>query len=215
MAAIQYGHPNDRSAAFTEDDWTQLDGPGVSSYTRSKTLSERAALDFIAQHKPTLHYASVNPGLVLGPLLDRDMGGSAEVIQMFMRGKYPGSPKLSFGVVDVRDVAKMHSLALLTSEPSGGRYIGVSGAAWFLDMMRPIKARLGRQAKKVPGFELPNFMIHLVALVDPAARSILPDLGFALRIDNSRTRKALGMDFIGVDESAPAMAKSLIDFGLV
>jgi len=215
MAAIMYGHPKDRTSPFTEDDWTQLDGPGVTSYTRSKTLSERAARDFMAKDKPAMHYASINPGLVLGPLLDRDMGGSAEVIQMFLRGKYPGCPKLSFGVVDVRDVAKMHRLALETAEPSGGRYLGVSEAAWFLDMMRPIKVRMGRQAKKVPSFELPNFMIHLVALVDPAARSILPDLGVALHIDNHRTRKALGMDFIGVEESAPAMAQSLVDLGLV
>jgi dihydroflavonol-4-reductase len=215
MAAIQYGYPKDHSAAFTEDDWTQLEGAGVTSYARSKTLSERAARDFFAQSKPAMYYASINPGLVLGPLLDSDMGGSAEVIQMFLRGKYPGCPKLSFGVVDVRDVAKMHRLALETSEPSGGRYIAVSGTAWFLDMMRPIKARLGSQARKVPGFELPNFMVRLVSLFDPAARSIVPDLGVALRVDNSRTRKALNMEFIGVEESAPAMAKSLVDLGLV
>jgi hypothetical protein len=57
-------------------------------------------------------------------------------------------------------------------------------------------------------------MIHLVALFDPAARTILPDLSQELLIDNSRTRKALGMDFIGVEESAPAMARSLVDLGL-
>jgi dihydroflavonol-4-reductase len=215
MAAIAYGHPKTRTNPFTEDDWTIQDGPGVTSYTRSKTLSERAARDFMAQHRPDMHYASINPGLVLGPLLDRDMGGSAEVIQMFLRGKYPGCPKLSFGVVDVRDVAVMHRLALETSEPSGGRYMGVSESAWFMDMMRPIKAQLGAQAKKVPSFELPNFMIRLVALFDPAARGIVPDLGLELRIDNSRTRKALGMEFIGVEESAPAMAKSLVDLDLV
>jgi dihydroflavonol-4-reductase len=214
IAAVMYGHPKSRTAPYTEADWTQLDGPGVSSYTRSKTLSERAARDFMAKTPPSMHYASINPGLVLGPLLDRDMGGSAEVIQMFLRGKYPGCPKLSFAVVDVRDVATMHRLALETSEPSGARYLGASGAAWFVDMMRPIKARLGDKAKKVPTFELPNFMIHLVALFDPAARTILPDLSQELLIDNSRTRKALGMDFIGVEESAPAMARSLVDLGL-
>ena len=58
-------------------------------------------------------------------------------------------------------------------------------------------------------------MIRLVALFDPAARGIVPDLGLELRIDNSRTRKALGMEFIGVEESAPAMAKSLVDLDLV
>lgn len=215
VAAILYGHPKERSTAFTEEDWTQLEGPGVTSYTRSKTLSERAAREFMEQKKPAMHYSSINPGLVLGPLLDRDMGGSAEVIQMFLRGKYPGCPKLSFAVVDVRDVAKMHRLALETTAASGGRYMAASGAAWFIDMMRPIKARLGTQARKVPTFELPNFMVRLVALFDPAARTILPDLGEAIQLDNSRTRKALGIDFIGVEESAPAMAQSLVDFGLV
>ena len=214
MAAVMYGHPSDRTTPFTEDDWTQLDHPGVSSYARSKTLSERAARDFMAQHSPTMHYASINPGLVLGPLLDRDMGSSAEVIQMFLRGKYPGCAKLSFAVVDVRDVAKMHRLALETSEPTGGRYIAASGTAWFLDMMRPIKARLGAKAKKVPSFELPNFLVHLVALFDPTARAILADLGVEVRLDTERTRKALGMEFIGVEESAPAMAQSLVDLGL-
>jgi hypothetical protein len=58
-------------------------------------------------------------------------------------------------------------------------------------------------------------MIQLVALVDPAARSILPDLGRELLLDNSRTRKVLGIDFIGVEESAPAMAQSLVNLGLV
>jgi dihydroflavonol-4-reductase len=215
VAAIMYGHPKTRTAPFTEDDWTQLEGPGLTTYTRSKTLSERAARDFMAKEKPAMHYASVNPGFVLGPLLDRDMGSSAEVIQMFLRGKYPGCPKLSFSVVDVRDIAKMHRLALETSEPSGGRYMGASGSAWFVDMMRPIKARLGVQAKKVPTFELPNFLLHVVALFDPAARTILPDLGEEIRIDNSRTRKALGMEFLGIEESAPGMAQSLVELDLV
>jgi hypothetical protein len=34
-------------------------------------------------------------------------------------------------------------------------------------------------------------------------------------VDNRRTRKALWMEFIGVEESAPAMAQSLVDLGLV
>ena len=213
--AVAFGHPKERTAPFTEDDWTVVDNPGVSSYGRSKTLAERAARDFMAKEHPAMHYATVNPGFVLGPLLDRDMGSSGEAIQMFLRGKYPGCPKLAFPVVDVRDVAKMHRLALETSEPSGGRYLGVSGTAWFLDMMRPIKSHLGAKAKKVPSFELPNFMIHLVALVDPTARAILPDLGLYPRVDNGRTRRALKMDFIGVEQSAPAMAQSLVDLGLV
>ena len=148
-------------------------------------------------------------------MLDRDIGTSGETLQMFLRGKYPACPKLAFAVVDVRDVAKMHRLALESDAPSGGRYIAASGMAWFVEMMRPVKTQLGSKARKVPTVELPNFVVHLFALFDPASRLVLPELGRRIEIDNRRTRVALGMTFIPVEESAPAMARSLIDLDLV
>ncbi len=216
VAAVMAGHGHDRTKPFTEDDWTNVNAPNVGAYQKSKTLAERAARDYLAQTSADIHYASVNPGFVLGPLLDSDYGASAQVIQMFLKGKYPGCPALSFPCVDVRDIGKMHLLALETSEPSGGRYIGVSDSAWFVDMTRAIKAKLKPEhTRKVPTMQLPNFVIKLIALFDPAARSIVPELGRLAQVDNSRTRKVLGMTFIPVSESAPAMAQSLVDNGLV
>ena len=215
IAAIMAGH-GERTKPFTEDDWTILDGPHVSAYEKSKTLAERAARDYLASTKADIHYASVNPGFVLGPLLDSDYGASASVIQMFMRGKYPGCPALSFPCVDVRDIGKMHRLALETAEPTGGRYVGVSESAWFVDMTRAIKAKLDKaDTKKVPTMQLPNFVIRLIAVFDKSARRIVPSLGKMVPMDNSRTRAALGMEFIPVSESAPAMARSLVQNGLV
>lgn len=215
IAAIMAGH-GARTRPFTEDDWTIVDGPHVSAYEKSKTLAERAARDYLAETKADIHYASVNPGFVLGPLLDSDFGASASVIQMFMKGKYPGCPALSFPCVDVRDVGKMHRLALETNEPTGGRYVGVSESAWFVDMTRAIKAKLDRSlTKKVPTIQLPNLVIKLMAIFDASARRIVPSLGKMVPMDNSRTKKALGMEFIPVSVSAPAMAQSLVDHGLV
>lgn len=213
--AVYGGHPRTRTKPFDEDDWTDIDNPQVSTYYRSKTLAEKAARDFVSSGGSSLHFSTINPGFVLGPVLDSDIGTSAEVIRMFLRGKYPGTPRLTFGVVDVRDVAKMHRLALESTEPSGGRYLGVSETVRFLDIARPIRDKLGRAARKVPSRELPDFMIRLVALFDPTARTILHELGVPLRLDNSRTRRVLKMDFIPVTESAPAMAASLIQLGLV
>jgi len=213
VAAVMYGHDHARHAPFTEADWTRIDGPGVSAYARSKTLAERAARDFVAAGGGALHYASVNPGFVLGPLLDREAGSSADAIARFLKGQYPGCPQMHFPVVDVRDVALMHRLAL-ESGANGGRYLAVSGSAWFLDMMRPIKARLGERARKVPSRNLPNWVIRAIALFDPAARAVLPELGLERQVDNSATRRALPMTFRPVEESAPAMAESLLRFGL-
>lgn len=213
VAAILAGHPREREAPYTEADWTIVDRPGVTAYERSKTLAEREGRAIAAG--PSFHYSTVNPGFVQGPALDADVGASAELVLMMLRGKYPGMPRLSFPVVDVRDVAKAHRLALETSQPSGGRYLVASEPAWMIDIARALRAGLGEGARKVPKRELPDFVVKMVALFDPAARASVPKLGLHTRFDNSQTRKALGMDFIPLSESAPAMARSLIALGLV
>jgi dihydroflavonol-4-reductase len=215
MVAVMYGHPADRAAPFTEADWTRVEDPTVTPYAKSKTLAERAARDFMQQRKPAMHYSSVNPGLVLGPALDRDIGTSAEIIQMFLKGKYPGAPRMSVPVVDVRDVARMQRLAIETDAPSGGRYLGVADCQWLIEISRAIRERLGPAARKAPSRELPDWAVKLVAIFDPTARQAVPELGRELRVDNSLTRRMLGMDFIPAPEAAGAMARSLVELRLV
>ncbi|MDH4282873.1 MAG: aldehyde reductase [Myxococcales bacterium] len=213
--AVQYGHPHDRAAPFTEADWTVMDTPGVTPYAKSKTLAERAARDFVQKDGSGLHYSSVNPGFVLGPALDADVGASAQIIEMFLRGKYPGAPRVSFPCVDVRDVARMHRLALEADVPSGGRYLGVSECLWMIEIARAIHSGLGEVARKVPSRELPNWVVKLVALFDPTARQIVPELGREVRFDNTLTRETLDVTFIPATEAAVAMARSLIDLNVV
>ena len=212
--AIMYGHPPGRTAPFTEADWTNLDDPGVTAYAKSKTLAERAARDFMDKDRSGLRYASVNPGFVLGPALDRDVGASAEIIQMFLKGKYPACPRISFPCVDVRDVAKMHRLALETDAPSGGRYLAVSESIWMLDMARAIKASLGAVARRVPNRPMPDWVLRLIAIFDPLARQAVHDLGRWYGVDNSQTRRALKMEFIPASKAASDMADSLVRLGL-
>ena len=79
---------------------------------KSKTLAERAAWDFVASlvGDKTLELTTINPGLVLGPLLEQDYGVSAEAIRKLMRRDYPGCPRLGWTTVDVRVVATGESL---------------------------------------------------------------------------------------------------------
>jgi dihydroflavonol-4-reductase len=215
MVAVMYGHPPARTAPFTEADWSRVEDPGVSAYAKSKTLAERAAREFMQQQKPSLHYSSVNPGLVLGPALDRDIGTSAEIIQMFLRGKYPGAPRMAIPVVDVRDVARMHRLAVEVAAPSGGRYLGGADSLWLIEIAAAIRERLGPAARKAPTWVLPDWAVKLAGIFDPAARLAVPDLGKQMNVDNSLTRRTLGMEFIPAPEAAAAMAQSLVDLGLV
>jgi nucleoside-diphosphate-sugar epimerase len=157
----------------------------------------------------------VNPSLVVGPALDRDIGTSAEIVQMFLKGKYPGAPRMSIPVVDVRDVARMHRLALETSAPSGGRYLGVADTLWLVEIGQALRDRLGEDARRVSARELPDWAVKLAAIFDPAARLAVPELGKLVRVDVARTRQALGMDFIPAQEAVAAMGRSLIELKLV
>jgi dihydroflavonol-4-reductase len=65
LAAVTAGRSDDGERRRTEEDWSDLDR--TAPYAKSKTLAERAAWDFAAQH-PELELAVINPGLVLGPL---------------------------------------------------------------------------------------------------------------------------------------------------
>jgi len=216
VAAVAYGHGKSRTAPYTEADWTVLDGPGVGAYIKSKTLAEKAARDYMKASGQKMHYASVNPGLVLGPLLDENFGTSVEIIQMFLSGKYPGTPKIMMSVVDVRDVATLHLKAMETSEPTGGRYLAVDRYVPLLTLSLALRNGLGELAKKAPKRELPNLVTRMVAIFDAGARSIVPSLGEVHSIDTSLTRKALNFPkFISAEDAAIATGQSLIDMKLV
>ena len=215
LVAVMYGHPRSRTAPFTEADWSCLDSPGVTAYAKSKTLAERAAREFVEKDVSGLHYSSVNPGFVLGPMLGRDLGTSATVIQMFLRGKYPGAPRVSMPCVDVRDVARAHRLALEVDAPTGGRYIATAECLWMIEVARAIREGLGAAGRKAPRFELPDWLIRMVAIFDASARLAVSELGREARVDNSLTRRTLGMDFIPARDAAVAMAQSLVELKLV
>jgi dihydroflavonol-4-reductase len=213
--AIMYGHPPERTTPYTEADWTPVESPHVTPYAKSKTLAERAARNFMSRDGAGLRYSSVNPGFVLGPALDRDVGASAEIIRMFLKGKYPACPRISFPIVDVRDVAKAHRLALESDAPSGGRYLAVSESVWMLDMAHAIRTSLGVAARKVPSRSMPDWVLRLVAVFYPVARQAVHDVGRWYGFDNSLTRRTLRMDFVPASQAASDMAASLVRLGLV
>ena len=65
-----------RESVSDEPVWTDLDDPTASAYARSKTLAERAAWDLIGASGGATTLATVNPSVVLGPVLSRDFSES-------------------------------------------------------------------------------------------------------------------------------------------
>ena len=215
FAAIGYGH-KPQTRPFDETDWTDVNGEGVSAYAKSKTLAERAAWDFIGKEGSSLELSVINPVAVFGPVLGPDFATSILLLKRLMDGAVPGVPKLYFGVVDVRDVADLHIRAMTNPDANGGRFLAVAGnPVSILDIARLLKSRMGAAAKRVPTRQLPDWVVRIAALRDPAIKLILPELGKVKNVTNEKARRVLRWTPRSNDESIIAAAESLVRFGLL
>jgi nucleoside-diphosphate-sugar epimerase len=215
FAAIGYGQAP-RSVPFDETNWTDPNAPDVQPYAKSKTLAERAAWDFIAREGGGLELSVVNPVGVFGPVLGPDYSTSILLVQRLMDGAMPGVPRLTFGVVDVRDVADMHIRAMTNPAAKGERFLAVSGDFMSIrEIAMALKERLGAAAKRVPTRQLPDFVVRLAALADPAVKQILPELGKMKNASGEKAKRLLGWSPRPREEAIIATAESLLRLGLL
>jgi nucleoside-diphosphate-sugar epimerase len=215
FAAIGYGQTV-RETPFTETDWTDPNGEGIAPYAKSKTLAERAAWDFLAREGGSLELSVINPVGVFGPVLGPDYSASILLVQRMMDGAMPGAPQLYFGAVDVRDVADLHLRAMTHPAAKGERFLAVAGDFLsMLDIAKILKSRMGTSAKRVPTRQLPNWVVRLGSLRDPAIKLILPELGKRKNATNEKARRLLAWSPRSNEESLVATAESLVRLGLL
>jgi nucleoside-diphosphate-sugar epimerase len=85
----------------------------------------------------------------------------------------------------------------------------------FVDIAKVLKSRMGAAARKVPTRQLPNWMVRLAALRDPAVKLILPELGKKKSGTNEKARRILGWAPRSNEEAIVATAESLVHLGLL
>lgn len=213
--AIVYGHPRRSAPPFTEDDWTDIEAPGVPPYQKSKTLAERAAWDFISREGGDLELSVINPTTVIGPLLGDDDAPSLRIIRGMLAGALPICPPFGTGWVDVRDVADLHLRAMTDPAAVGERFIATSGASLrIVRVARMLTERLGDRAARVPTRELPVWLARLLGTWNPALRSFRPQLGFDLPSTGQKAERVLGWRPRPVADSLVDTAESLFAHGL-
>ena len=77
----------------------------------------------------------INPGFIQGPTFSgSNQFTSAEMVTKILKNDMAGIPKVSFGIVDVRDVALAHVRAIETKNleiTNGKRYLLVEHSYWL------------------------------------------------------------------------------------
>jgi nucleoside-diphosphate-sugar epimerase len=205
-----------RTALFDERDWTDLNGPGLTAYGKSKTIAEHAAWDFIASEGNGLELSVINPVGIFGPALGPDYATSVEIVQRFLDGAVPVCPRISFGGVDVRDVADLHLRAMTSPAAKGERFLAVAGdVIKLIDVAMILKKRLGPIARRVPTREMPDWVVRLLAKFMPDLRLIAPELGNVRNLTNAKAKRILNWTPRSNEDCIVATAESLQRLGLL
>lgn len=209
VAAISGSGKPVHGRPLDEQDWSDPDNPKLSPYACSKTVAERAAWDFMRERGATEKLATVNPGAIVGPVLNDDRSFSLQAIERLLGGM-PGVPQIGFSFVDVRDVADLEIRAMTAPEAAGERFVAVTTFQWMADIATVLRSRMGEAAAKVPSRSIPNFVVRGMAIFDPSVRSIVGQLGRKTELSSERARARLGWSPRPIDETIVECAQSLL-----
>jgi len=193
--------------------WTNVKAKNVSAYAKSKTLAEKSAWDFIKSQNQdeAMELTVINPGPVFGPTLSGNLeGASIGMFKQMMSGEMPMVPQAAINMSDVRDVAKIHVLALENPKANGKRFI--------VTTENPYKFQEVAQILKSNGYEkvstklAPNFLLKFMGNFNREARSMRAFIGNTYNGDTSSTMSTFDWKPISFQKTVLDTAKSIESF---
>ncbi|PLB48062.1 NAD(P)-binding protein [Aspergillus steynii IBT 23096] len=182
--------------------WEEALDP-AQTYRASKTFAEKAAWDFIENEKPNFDIATINPPLVLGPVvhylnsLDA-INTSNSRISNLIRGNNKDElpPTGTFLWVDVHDVALAHVRAIEVAEAGGQRFFLTAGLYSNKQVADIIRESYPELEDKLP----PK---------DSADDTPADVYGY----DNKKSIEVLGIKYRSLKQSVEETVKSLLAVG--
>ncbi|OAL32107.1 hypothetical protein AYO20_08045 [Fonsecaea nubica] len=201
-------NPPSHEKIYSEKNWNPITEEEAiqnpaNAYRASKTFAERAAWEFVEKEKPNFDLATINPPLVLGPVVHYlnsldTINTSNERVRNMIQGRTKDTGLAPSGVfiwVDVRDVALAHVKALEVPEAGGKRFLTTAGHYSNADIAQIIKQRFPDLADKLP---------------DKIESDRPQD---CYQYDNSRSKEVLGLKYRSLEDSVVDTVKSLLAVG--
>uniref|UniRef100_A0A0R3RJD9 Epimerase domain-containing protein n=1 Tax=Elaeophora elaphi TaxID=1147741 RepID=A0A0R3RJD9_9BILA len=220
IAAITDGHRND-AQIFDENCWGNLNSKQIENYGRSKIIAEKAAWEFWKSlpENSRFQLTVLNPSFVVGPVLSDQRHGSAKIIRRMMDyHTFPAAPKVSLGMVDVRDVARAHIRAMECANCNGERIlITTTPSVWLSQLTRWLNDEFKNQGFLISRMTTPNWLTKLYAKMtyDPHFEAIKYRLGLRLRLDNTKSLQLLQMEYTPIKKSVIDMVYSMMNYGII
>jgi len=189
---------------YTEADWNsdtkEVVTEPVRAYLLSKKLAEKAAFEFVETEKPNFSITTMAPPMVYGPVLhqvasiDKLNTSSQDIHRLFDGSEKEVPPTSFYGYVDVRDLALAHLRGYEKPEAANQRYIITYGSYTYEQFVGLIRV---------------NFPA-LVATT-PVADANVPFPDNVYRIDNSKSRHELGIEYRPFKDTVVDTVQSILD----
>ena len=200
---------------LNEEHWNTTSSLKHAPYSFSKTVAEKKAWD-LQKKQERWDLVVINPGFVMGPSLSgRTDGQSTQFMMDLLLGKMAaGAPELTFGYVDVRDIAKAHILAMKQSNCKG-RYIVTENSYSVLEVASFIDKAFPGQFK-LPKRTLPKWLMYVFGpLMGMSWKMVRRNIGLPLTYDHSKSVDDLGLRYRNISETFSDHANQLMDMNLV
>lgn len=203
--------------SYDEGDWNHERDIERTPYTVSKSLAEREAWTVQRRLAPARRFSmvAINPSVILGPVLAADHTRTTPAIARdLMTGNMPGLPNMCLSVVDVRDVAQAHAVAL-ERRRLDGRFIVCNRPLWLAELAEEIRRR--RPGRPIPRRRVPDWLMYAAAVFDRRVNwaFLRRNLGVERRLDNGRSRRLLGLRYRPIGETVRDMIASFEHHGVV
>ena len=218
MAAITDEPESDH--VLTEKDWNEKSSLDRNPYYFSKTMAERAAWDFVAREKPRFDLVAVNPFLIIGPSFTPAVNPSNQLFVDLLKGTYPGVMNLTWGFVDVRDVAEAHVRAIEKKE-AHGRYVCAGETVAMRAVVELLEQNGWAAGNKLPKLGMDcavgDFAVRLSSYLQPkgVGTYLRTHVGRVPRYDTTKIRGELGMTFRSASASILDTMADLAKWGHV
>eukprot|EP01138_Halocafeteria_seosinensis_P004446 gb/GECG01004548.1/.p1 GENE.gb/GECG01004548.1/~~gb/GECG01004548.1/.p1 ORF type:complete len:330 (+),score=41.68 gb/GECG01004548.1/:1-990(+) len=154
-------------------------------YPLSKTLAEKAAWKFVETRQPQFDLVSINPALVIGPMLQPSLNTSSHRLLQYLDGSKEKIANSYIPIVDVRDVSRAH-IAVAEKPESAGRYLLAPYSEHWAKIINILKEgdHPGVQKSKIP------------STTEESDKKPFPTL-----LDNSKAEEELGITWTPLETS--------------
>lgn len=208
-AAIYVHHGTwPKEHVYSEADWSPEDVMRQNSnwYALSKTIAERTAWEMSKAPGVTFQLATMNPTLILGPQLPGQphLNTSSAAIVNYFDGSMAEMENACKTLVDVRDVAEAHVLAMEKESCMGKRVMLIAGSPHAQEIATHVRNALpenlkGNVTAKMCATLPPNIMGQ------PAPHPVLYDV--------SVSESVMGLKYRNIEEMIATCVASCLENG--